>query len=419
MENNILETMDPKELGKRLQQARKRRGLTQEASAQLVDLARTALAAIEKGERRAKAGELIRLARVYGRQVGDFVRPRPPVEAFAVQFREPSRISHMTEQDEGKIALFIGEFEDLCRDYLELEEITQSPIVRKYPPEYQIAGLRHDYAGEMIASQERNRLDLGSGPITTDPALRDMLEQEVGLRIFFMDLPDRVSAMYHYDHTLGGCIAINSAHSEESRRLSLAHAYAHFLAHRLKPKVLLKSGYRRKPGSEPFADAFGLNFLMPANGLAMRFSDIKRAEGKVTILDLCRLAYYYGVSTQVIVLRLEDMKLLRTGTWGMLQARGFRVREAQEAQDTQLQPGIDPLPEQRLLKQRELLPRRYQYLALVALENGLVSEGQFAHFLRVDRIEGRWMAHKLRLESVGAKMDSSIINTDLTQSVPL
>lgn len=402
MENNILETIDPGELGKRLQQARKKRGLTQEAAAQLVDLARTTLVAIEKGERRVKAGELISLARAYGQQIGDFVRPRPQVEAFAVQFRGPS---HMTEQDEEKIAPYIAEFEELCRNYLELEEITQSTLVRKYPSEYQISGLRPDHAAEMVGIQERNRLDLGDGPIPKNPVMRDVLEQEVGLRIFFMQLPGRFSEMYYYDHKLGGCIAINSVHPEERRRLSLAHAYGHFLAHRFKPEVLLEDGYQRKPESEQFADAFSLNFLMPANGLAMRFSDIKRAQGKVTVLDLCRLAYYYGVSTQAIVLRLEDMKLLRTGTWDILQARGFKVREAQQ------QLGLDPLPEQR-----ELLPRRYQYLALVALENGFISEGQFAHFLRIDRLEARRVAHRLMIETVGADMDSSIIDTDLTQS---
>ena len=161
MENNILETIDPRELGKRLVQVRKRRGLTQEAAAQLVDLARTTLVAIEKGERRVKAGELISLARVYGQQIGDFVRPRLRVEAFAAQFRGPS---HLTEEDKKKIAPYIAEFEELCRDYLEMEEITQSPLARKYPSEYQIAGLRPYHAGEMVAIQERNRLDLGDGP---------------------------------------------------------------------------------------------------------------------------------------------------------------------------------------------------------------------------------------------------------------
>ena len=228
----------------------------------------------------------------------------------------------------------------------------------------------------------------------------------MGLRIFFMALPGRFSEIYYYDHKLGGCIAINSARPEERRRLPLAHAYGHFLAHRLKSEVLLEDGYQRKPESERFADAFSLNFLMPTNGLAIRFSDVKRAQGKVTVLDLCRLAHYFGVSTQAIVLRLEDLKLLRTGTWDILQARGFKAREVQQ------QPGLDQLPEQR-----ELLPKRYQYLALVALENGLISEGQFAHFLRVDRLEARRVAHKLRLETVGAEMDGSIIDTDLTQSV--
>ncbi len=403
MDYNILDTIDLRDLGMELQAARKKRGLTQEAAARLVEFARTTLVAIEKGERRIKAGELIRLARVYGRQVSDFVRPRPQIESFQVQFRGPS---HLTEEDEGKIASYINDFEELCRDYLELEEITKSPMVRKYPSEYQIAGLRPDNAAEMVAIQERNRLDLGDGPIPTDPIMRDVLEQEVGLRIFFMDLPRRFSEIYHYDHKLGGCIAINSGHPEERRRLSLAHAYGHFLVHRFKPEVLLEDGYQRKPESEQFADAFSLNFLMPANGLTMRFNDTKRTKDKITVLDLCRLANYYGVSVQAIVLWLEELKLLRTGTWDILQARGFKVREAQQ------QLGLDPLPEGH-----ELLPKSYQYLALIALENGLISEGQFAHFLRVDRLDARRLAHKLRLETVGAEMDSATIDSDLTESV--
>jgi Zn-dependent peptidase ImmA (M78 family)/DNA-binding XRE family transcriptional regulator len=401
MDVNILDKIDMRELGKKLQDARKRRGLTQEAAAQLIEIARTTLVAIEKGERRIKAGELIKLAHVYGRQVGDFVRLRPQVESFQVQFRGPSS---MTDEDEALIAPHISEFEELCRDYLELEEITGAPLVRRYPSEYQIAGLRPDRAAEIVAIQERNRLDLGDSPIPTDPIMRDVLEQEVGLRIFFIDLPNRFSEMYHYDHKLGGCIAVNGLHPEERRRLSLTHAYGHFLAHRFKPEVLLQQGYQRKPESEQFADAFSLNFLMPAGGLAVRFTDIKRTQGKVTVLDLCRLANYYGVSVQAMVLWCEDLKLLRTGTWDILQARRFKVREAQQ------QLGLDPLPEQR-----ELLPKRYQYLALTALEEGLISEGQFAHFLRTDRLEARLLAHELRLQTIGEEMDGSIINSDLTQ----
>src|SRR5437762_6707160 len=143
VDSNILDTIDMRELGKELQEARKKRGLTQEAAAQLLNVARTTLTAIEKGDRHIRADELIKLARAYGRQVSDFVRPRPQIEPFQVQFRGPG---HRTEEDEQRIAPKIAEFEELCRDYLELEEITEAPLVRKYPSQYEIAGLRVDQA---------------------------------------------------------------------------------------------------------------------------------------------------------------------------------------------------------------------------------------------------------------------------------
>jgi Zn-dependent peptidase ImmA (M78 family)/DNA-binding XRE family transcriptional regulator len=402
VDKNILETIDAKTLGTELQEARKKRGLTQEAVAQRLDIARTTLTAIEKGERRIKPGELIKLAQVYGKQVSDFVRPRPQIEPFSLQFRGPA---YRTEETEQKIAPYVAVFEELCRDYLELEQITETPLIRRYPTEYEISGLPIDQAAESVATQERNRLDLGDGAIPTMPVLRDVLEQEVGLRIFFLELPHPFSAMYHYDQQLGGCIAINRAHPEERRRLSLVHDYGHFLVHRYRPEKLVEDQYQRKPESELFADAFALHFLMPASGLTRRFNDIKRTKEKVTVLDLCKLAHYYGVSVQALTLWLEEIRLLRMGTWDILKDRGFKVREAQQ------QLELRPLPEQS-----GKVPKRYEYLALVALEKGLISEGQFAHFLRIDRLQARNEAHRLRQETVG-ELDSAVIDSDLTQPI--
>ncbi len=73
MDTNILDTIDMRELGKGLQQARIKQGMTQEDAAKVIDVARTTITAIEKGERRIKAGELIKLAQAFGRQVSDFV----------------------------------------------------------------------------------------------------------------------------------------------------------------------------------------------------------------------------------------------------------------------------------------------------------------------------------------------------------
>src|SRR5215469_5206665 len=256
MNTNILDTIDMRELGKELQQARTRRGLTQEDAARIIDVARTTIIAIEKGDRRLKAEELIKLAHAYGRQVSDFVRSRPKVEPFQLQFRGSN--VHIPE-DETNIAPFIDMLEELSRSYLELEQITGAPLVHKYPSEYEIAGLRAEQAAESVAIEERNRLGLGDGPI---PILRDILEQDVGLRIFYLPLhPSKLSAISIYDDQLGGCIAINSLHSEVRCRWSLTHAYGHFLVNRYKPIVLMEDTYRRLPENERFADSFALNFL--------------------------------------------------------------------------------------------------------------------------------------------------------------
>lgn len=400
MEPNILDTIDMRELGKELQQARSSRGLTQEDAARIIEVARTTVTAIEKGERRIKAGELIKLAHAYGRQVSDFVRPRPKIEPFPVQFR--SSVFRSVE-DEQKIAPYVTKLEELSRNYFELEQIEEVSSTHKYLPEYDITGLGVERAAESVALEERNRLGLGDGPI---PILRDILEQDVGLRIFYVPLtPSKFSAMYLFDRQLGGCIAINSLHPEERRRWSLAHEFAHFLAQRYRPTVFIEDSYQRLPESERFADAFALYFLMPTGGLMRRFNDIQRAKQMVTPADLCVLAHYYGVSVAAMTLRLEDMRLLPTGIWDKLRERGFKVREAQQ------QLGLGAIP-----AREEKFPMRYQYLAVDAFDRGLITEGQFARYLEVDRLEARLIAEKLRQQTSDVT-DDIPVDLDMTQSL--
>ena len=398
MDKDILNRIDLRELGRELQLARNRRGLTQAESAKIINAARTTITAIEKGARCVKPDELIKLARAYGRKVSDFVHIRPQIEPFQPQFRGPYRAS---EEDKEKINKWIFALEDLARNYLELERITNSPLVHKYPDEYKITGLPVNQAAEGIASHERNRLGLGDGPI---PILRDILEQEVGLRIFYLPLsPSRFSAIYLYDHQLGGCIALNSNHPEERCRWSLAHDYAHFLVNRYRQRLFFEERYQRLPVSEQFADDFALYFLMPTSGITRRFNDIRANNGKITAASLCILANYYGVSLDALTNRLEDMRLVPTGTWDKLKERGFKVRDAQR------QLGLKPIP-----GKEDKLPMRYEYLALDAFNEGLISEGQLARFLDVDRLEARRIVQKLYdLGQEGISVEN--LTLDLTQ----
>jgi Zn-dependent peptidase ImmA (M78 family) len=301
-----------------------------------------------------------------------------------MQFRRSLR---RTAEDDAQLSAYLDKFEELCRDYLELEQITGSPLPDNYPPEYRIEGLSPERAAEVVAQEERKRFGLGDGPI---PLLRDLLEQEVGLRIFYLDMQraPKCAAMYSFDRQLGGCIAVNRLHPEERRRLSLAHEYAHFLMDRYKPEVLEEDGYQRFPESERFAESFALYFLMPTIGLTRRFNDIRSARSKVTPADLCTLAHYYGVSVEAMTRRLEELKLLPAGTWTRLSEGGFRVREAQEAL------GLARLP-----ANEDELPKRYQVLAVDAYHRGYLTEGQLARFLRVDRLKAREIAESLYEET--------------------
>lgn len=397
MAANILDNIDLRKLGELLQQARKKSGMTQADAAKVIDAARTTIVAIEKGERRLKPSELIKLARAYGRAVSDFVRPSPVVEPFQVQFRAAYQ---RNEQEEAQSHAIIERFEQLCRNYLELEKVVDAPLPQNYPQEYDVTGMPIEAAAESIAIAERQRLGLGDGPI---PLLRDILEQSVGIRVFYLKMPAKYSEIYSYDEQLGGCMAINSDHYEERRRWSMAHGYLHFLAHRQKPVIDSDDQYQRMPESEKLADTFPKYFLMPSSGLLGRFNAMYQTHGKFTPTNLFTLAHYYGVSIEALGNRLEEMKLIPSGTVERLRDRGLKVRKVQQ------ELGLDEIQQRP-----DTIPIHYQHLAIEALDQGLITEGRFAEFLGVDRLEARRIAEVLREHSSGMMEESA--HLDLHQA---
>ena len=373
MSDDLTHGRDPRALGARLREARKAAGLTQEIAADELGVARTTLVAIEKGERRIQAPELVRLAGLYRRSVNELLRPGEPVSPFAVQLRA-------TLTNDTAIAEAIQEptwtFQQLCEDYFELERLCSAPLPKNYPPERAFPGTPPEIAGDDLAVGERLRLGLGNGPI---PNLRLLLEQDVGLRIFYLDLPSDIAAMFSYDPQLGGCIAVNARHRYERRRQSLAHEYAHFLTSRHRAEVTILQRYRRRPDHERLANAFARSFLMPADGVTRRVNEAKAAKGgRFTYADVCTLAYYYGVSIETLTKRLEDLKLVSAGAWQKLNSSNFKASEARALLGIAAPPAVD-----------DLLPPRYRFLALDGYRNGKLTESQLAHFLRVDRMEAR------------------------------
>ncbi len=375
---HALNTIDPKIIGERLAESRQARRLTQQQVADALNLSRSTMIAMEKGERRPKATELVSLSKLFGRPVSDFVAMESLTDepSFAVFFRKAhgsANATRLSGQSAG-----IEMFERHCLWYLELEEMLGSPLPRRYPETYNIEGTPPERAAEEVASSERNRLGLGDGPVSN---LMDLLETDVGLRIFSIEMQNRAAAgMYLYTERFGGCIAVNADHPEERQRWSAAHGYAHFLTDRQRPDISVLRSSRRVPREERFADAFASCFLMPDSGLVRRFGAIRRSkQGRpATPADVLMLASLYGVSFQAMAQRLEDLRLLSANALDQLKQVGGHIIGSDDSASLRSEPPEQPRQ-----------PVRYSTLAVQAFEEALLTEGQLAERLGTDILGAR------------------------------
>ena len=403
MKKHVLDEVDPKTLGARLQEARKVRGFTQQAVADEMNMARTTLVAIEKGERRVAPEELIKLASFYGRSVSDFVGRQSLTLGFVPQFRAAW---HQEFSEDEELNVIADELHRLAEDYLELERLCEVPMSQIYSPPYDFSKSSPEQAAEEVAGAERNRLGIGDGPITN---LRERLETDVGIRIFYFAMQPKISGVFAFNDILGGCIGINSAHPRDRRNWSLAHEYGHFLSNRYQAEITFLTERKRQSVAERFADAFAENFLMPASGLNRRFTEMHRASaaGSITLAQICTLADLYKVSVQAFVIRLEKLRRLPIGTWDGLETKGFRPRRAQQLL------GIEANP-----SEEQLLPQRYLNLAVMAYEKELLSEGQLAKMLRADRVSTRALVEQV-LHQFNEPMETGYqtFELDMTQSL--
>ncbi|MDE0670544.1 MAG: ImmA/IrrE family metallo-endopeptidase [Caldilineaceae bacterium SB0662_bin_9] len=394
----------PKTIGAMLRHARKARGLTQSEAAESLGVARTTLSAIETGNRQVRPDELLHLSEMYGRTLNELIGAREIISDFPSQFR----MSHLAgTADDAETELFeaVHRFQRLCEDYLFLETTNGVSLRRDYPPEYPIMRYRAEQSGQDAATAERNRLGLGDGPI---PNLRQVLEDEVGLRVFTIPLPSEVTGIFVYNEALGGCMAVNELHPTEHLQWSLSLEYGHFLTARHRADIAPVQPSPHPNLFERCADAFAGAFLMPATGLQRRFNQAAReAGGLVTPMEIMRLAVAYQVTFQAMTIRLEKLRHLPKGTWERLVGKGFKVSEAQK-----------PTGLQSNEKTGLGLPMRYQLLACRAFEEGEITESHFARLLRLDRLDAR--AVRLRfLEGMVAndELDGGLFSQELRPNV--
>jgi Zn-dependent peptidase ImmA (M78 family)/transcriptional regulator with XRE-family HTH domain len=386
-----LDDISPVEVGERLRLAREAAKLKQADVASSLDIARTTLVAIEKGERRVRIGELQKLAQIYRTSVNALLRTEAVQVDLAPQFRRLGQLNDATERATELLS-------DLAKAEVELENLLGVKRIRNYPPERPILPGDVRAQAEQDALELRKWLGLGVGPVTD---LITLLEMEMGVRVYVRRIPGPVSGLFAYDDAVGACILINANHPRDRRTLTAAHEMAHLISTRRQAEIL--GGHPVKNSREErYASAFASAFLTPARTVMQKFQEITAGSQTLTRRHVIVLAHTFGVSREAVVRRLEELGLTKNGTWEWFQQNGG-ITDDQAVQVL----GDIPAPDTQKAEADKPTTLRLGLLAGEAWRRGLLSEGQLSRMLHIDRVDLRRMFDGLEIE--GSEADGALL----------
>jgi Zn-dependent peptidase ImmA (M78 family)/DNA-binding XRE family transcriptional regulator len=369
-----LEQMAPADLGERLRIAREAAGVTQADAALAIEVARTTLVAIEQGQRRIRMNELQQLARRYATSVNALLRQEAIQVDLAPRFRKLIGTSDKAADAAAKLLA------DLAKAEVELENLLGFRRVPNYPPERPI--LRGDVRtqAEQDAMELRQRLGLGNSPVSD---IVTLFELELGIRVYVRRLDSKISGLFAYDEALGPCMLLNANHPRDRRTHSAAHECGHFVSTRREPEIL-HSYEHENSREERYANAFARAFLTPARAVTQKFHDVTAGSDRLSRRHVIVLAHFFGVSREAMLRRLEELSLVKPATWDWFQSNGG-ITDDQARQVL----GDLPLPDAYKADADRPTTLRLNLLAAEVYHQGLLSEGQLARLLNLDRVELR------------------------------
>ncbi|WP_417625292.1 ImmA/IrrE family metallo-endopeptidase [Paremcibacter congregatus] len=368
------EKMDPVILGERLRASREAASITQADAASQLDMARTTLVAIEKGQRKVKFLELKKMAALYKTTMNGLLREESIHVDLVPRFRRQIS-SHITIGEQAADLM-----SQLAKAEIELENLLGVERSKNYPPERSLLPGNVERQAEEDAAELRHWLGLGQGPIHD---IVSLLEFDLGVRLYIRKLDSRISGLFAYDDTLGACILLNGNHPRDRRKMTAAHELGHLVATRRMPEVLFEDDPQTSR-EEKYANAFARSFLMPSRSILQKFQEVTSGATQFTRRHVIILAHTFGVSRQLIIHRLEELKAVKKGTWDWFHMNG----------------GISDEQAKEVLGELFLSPRdqagadipttiRLNSLVCQAWQQELLSEGQLSQLLNIDYHELR------------------------------
>ena len=377
------------ELGRRLRLARENAGKRQDEAAQAVGVSRPTLISIEQGNRRVRIQEIQILANAYGTTANAILRRE------AVHIDLVPRFRKLRDNEDQYTQEAVQLLNDLVKADVELENLLGINRTNNYPPERGISYGDVRELAEQHAMELRAQLGLGSGPIED---IFSVIEFSMGIRLYQRRLSSKskVSGLFAYDDAVGGCILLNANHPWKRRTQSAAHEVGHFIGTRRSPEVF-EMGERILSREERYANAFGRAFITPKDGFTEVFKLLTKGAGNLTRRHVIMLADKFSVSRQAAVLRLEELSLVRPGTWDWFEDNGGITDEA--AASVLGESAVRPDP-----GKRDADRAVGQLLAMKAHEAWkleLVSKDQLAEMLKLSHVKIMAMLDEMNNEESG------------------
>lgn len=239
--------MDTVSLGRRVAKAREDAGMTQDGLGRAVELDRSAISRLEKGDRKLNVPELVQIAAVLGRPLSYFVAE--PVAAV-VSRRSDTAHAHATTR---QLDVELEQFSSDVRGLLERGLLSTPERVVRHAP-------RDHAEAESTATSIRSQASLDSRPIIDLGQTCEAL----GMYTFSASLGERGAdgACVEVEGDAGtvGATVLNGDVPAGRRRMTLAHELGHWI---------FGDAYDSEASisSERMINSFAIHFLAPRAGV--------------------------------------------------------------------------------------------------------------------------------------------------------
>ncbi len=350
--------MANKELAARLKQIRGSLNLKLTEAAEKIGFpSYQTLSSIENGEREVKASELSKFSKAYYCSIEKLLGKTDIEPAVSFIWRNsPKERKNEIERE----ILY------QCEKYSMLENLLNI-TKRESFLKVSLEDISTNYKVEVLANNISTLLGLGRRPAFT---LQKVLEQDYGIKILCYPFIDG-SAVSTVNTSIGNIIVINSHEVPWRQNYDLAHELFHLITWDAVIENQMYTNDEYNEEIEKKANLFASILLLPEQEVKKEVLNRVDKDGNINNSDIVDIAIDFGISTQALIYRLANLKLISFEQAGTV------------VKDEELSKLSQQMRKQEKIEKR--LSDQFVALAIRCLRKALISRGKFSELVDIDR----------------------------------